>query len=77
LIIGGSPSWWAVTLEIVNRVVATARFSEHAAADGNGAWIVMTCHARLFDRCQATTATTVAELPAVEYACMRGWMPSN
>jgi hypothetical protein len=29
-----------MTLEIDNRVVATARFSEHAAADGNGAWIV-------------------------------------
>lgn len=25
-----------MTLEIVDRVVATARFSEYAAADGNG-----------------------------------------
>jgi hypothetical protein len=31
-----------VTLEIDNRVVAMARFSEHAAADSNGAWIVFT-----------------------------------
>jgi hypothetical protein len=29
-----------MTLEIDNRVVATARFGEHAAADGNGAWIL-------------------------------------
>ena len=31
-----------MTLETGNRVVATARFSEHAAANGNGAWIVST-----------------------------------
>jgi hypothetical protein len=37
----------AMTLETGNRVVATARFSEHAAADGNGAWIVSTYPARL------------------------------
>jgi hypothetical protein len=29
-----------MTLEIDNRVVAMARFSEHAAAGSNGAWIV-------------------------------------
>ena len=40
----------AMTLETGNRVVATARFSEHVAADGNGAWVVSTCAARLFDR---------------------------
>ncbi len=32
----------AVTLEIDDCVVVTARFSEHAAADGTGAWIVST-----------------------------------
>ena len=32
----------SMTLEIDDRVVATARFSEHAAADGNDAWIVST-----------------------------------
>ena len=29
-----------MTLESGNRVVATAWFSEHAAADGSGEWIV-------------------------------------
>ena len=43
-------------------VVAYARFSEYAAADGNGAWIVSTRPARLFTRDQAITALTVAEL---------------
>jgi hypothetical protein len=38
----------AMILEIDNRVVATARFSEHAAADANGTWIVSTHPARLF-----------------------------
>ena len=38
-----------ITLEIGDRVVANARFSEHAAADGNGAWVVSTCPSRLFD----------------------------
>jgi hypothetical protein len=45
-------------LEIDNCVVAAARFSEHAAADGNGALIVSTCPARLFDRDQATLANS-------------------
>ena len=57
-----------MTLEVDNRVVATARFSEHVAADRNGAWIVSTCPARLFDRAQAITAVTVAKLLAVGYA---------
>ena len=38
----------SMTLEIDDRVVATARFSQHAAADGNGAWVVSTHPARLF-----------------------------
>jgi hypothetical protein len=37
-----------MTLEINDRVAAAARFSERAAADGNGAWIVSTHSARLF-----------------------------
>ncbi len=57
-----------MTLEVGDRVVATARFSEHAAADGNGAWIVSACSARLFDRAQTIMALTVAELLAVGYA---------
>jgi hypothetical protein len=57
-----------MTLGIGECVVATARFSEHAAADGNCAWIVSTYTARLFDRGQAITALTVAELLVVGYA---------
>jgi len=51
-----------MTMEIGNRVVATAQFSEHAAADRNGAWIVSACPARLFNRDQAMTALMVVEL---------------
>jgi hypothetical protein len=54
-----------MTLEIDNRVVAIARFSEHAAADGDGAWIVSTHSARLFTRDQAITALTLAERLAI------------
>jgi hypothetical protein len=50
----------AMTLKIDNHVLATARFSEHAAANGNGAWIVSTHPARLFTRDQAIAAPTVA-----------------
>jgi hypothetical protein len=45
-----------MTLEIYNCVVATARFSEHAAADGDAAWIFSTHPAQLFTRDQAITA---------------------
>ena len=31
-----------MTLTIDDHVVATARFSDYAAADGNGAWMVST-----------------------------------
>ena len=41
---------YSMTLAIDDRVLATARFSEHAAADGNGACIVSTCPSRPFDR---------------------------
>jgi hypothetical protein len=50
-----------VALEVNGAVVATARLSQHAAADGNGAWIVSTHAARLFSRDQAITALTLAE----------------
>jgi hypothetical protein len=49
-----------MTLEIDNRVVATVRFSGHASADGNGAWIV-DHPARLLTCDQAITVMTVAE----------------
>lgn len=48
----------SMTLEIGDRVVATARFSEHTTADGNGAWIVSTHPARLSSRNRAITALT-------------------
>lgn len=32
----------SMTLEVSEAVIATARFSQYAAADGNGAWIVST-----------------------------------
>jgi hypothetical protein len=51
----------SMTLELDNRVIATARFSKDAVADGNGAWIVSTHPARLFYRNQAITALTLAE----------------
>jgi hypothetical protein len=48
-----------MTLEIDNCVVTIARFSEHAAADGDGAWIVSTHPARLFTRDRAIAALTL------------------
>jgi hypothetical protein len=51
-----------MTMKVSDRVVATARFNEHAAADGNGAWIVSAHPARLFARDPAITALTVAAL---------------
>ena len=56
-----------MTLEIGNCFVATARFSEHAAAGGNGAWIISTHPARLFSRNHAITALTLAERLAIGY----------
>jgi hypothetical protein len=53
--------------EIDDRVVATTEFSEHAAADGHGAWIV-SCHpGRLFTRNQAITAMVLVERLAAGY----------
>ena len=57
-----------MTLEIDDRAVTTARFSEHAAADGYGAWIVSTHSGGLFGRDQAITALTVAELGESGYS---------
>jgi hypothetical protein len=56
-----------MTLEIDNGVVATTQFSEHAAADGNGAWNISTHPAWLFSRNQAITALTLAERLAAGY----------
>ncbi len=49
------------------RVTATARYSEHAAADGQGAWIVSGYPRRLFTRNQAITAMVLAERLAAGY----------
>ncbi len=51
----------SMSLEMGDRVIATADFSEHAAADGHGAWTV-SCHpGRPFTRNQAITAMVLAE----------------
>jgi len=56
-----------MALEIDGRVLATAQFRGHAAADGHGAWIV-SCHpGRLFTRNQAITALVLAERLAAGY----------
>lgn len=51
----------SMSLEIGGRVVATARFSENAAVNGNGAWIVSTHPDRRFTRNQAITVLTLPE----------------
>jgi hypothetical protein len=51
-----------MSLEVGGEVVAAARFSQHAAAEGRGAWIVSDRPGRLFNRNQAITALTVTEL---------------
>ena len=67
----------SMSLEIDGRVIATAQFSEHSAADGHGAWIV-SCHlGRLLTRNQASTAMVLAERLAAGYGdddpFMVGW----
>jgi hypothetical protein len=54
-----------MTLEVSGHVIATARFAQHAAADGQGAWIVSDRPSRLFTRDQAITALTATELLAI------------
>ena len=44
------------------RVIATARCSSHAAADGHGVWIVSDRPGRLFTRNEAITAMVLAEI---------------
>jgi hypothetical protein len=51
----------SMTLEIDDRIVATARYGQHAAADGNGAWVVSIHGARLFTYQQAITTLRLAE----------------
>ena len=57
----------SMSLEIDGRVIATAQFSEHAAADGHGARIV-SCHpGLLLTRNQAITGMVLAERLAAGY----------
>ena len=57
----------SMSLEIGDQVIATAEFSEHAAADSRGAWIV-SCHpGRLLTRNQAITAMVLAERLAAAF----------
>jgi hypothetical protein len=51
----------SMTLEMDGRVVATARYSKHAPANGRGAWVVSTYPARLFGRNDAITVLTLAD----------------
>ena len=57
----------SMSLEIDGRIIATAKFSEHIAADGQGAWIVSSYPGRLFTRNQAITAMVLAERLAAGY----------
>jgi hypothetical protein len=50
-----------MTAEHDGRVIATARYSSHAAADGRGAWTVSDWSGQLFTRNQAITAMVLAE----------------
>jgi hypothetical protein len=50
-----------MTAEFDERVIATARYSSHAGADGRGAWTVSGLPRRLFSRDQAITAMVLAE----------------
>lgn len=54
-----------MSLTLDGETVAIARFSHHAAADGNDAWIVSTHPARLLRRNQAITALRLAERLAI------------
>jgi hypothetical protein len=49
------------------RVIATARYSSHAAGDGQGAWVVFDHPSRLLTRNQAITAMVLAERLAAGY----------
>jgi hypothetical protein len=56
-----------ITAEYDGRVIATARYSAQAAADGQGAWIVSVLPRRLFTRNQVITAMVLAERLAAGY----------
>ena len=57
-----------MTAEHDGCVIATARYSAHAAADGQDAWIVSSLLGRAFSRNQAITAMVLAERLAAGYS---------
>jgi hypothetical protein len=69
-----------MTAEHGGRVIATARYSAHAAADSQGAWIVSGLARRLFTPHQAITAMVLAERLAAGYGdddgFLMGWRGS-
>jgi hypothetical protein len=56
-----------MTAEYGGRVIATARYSSDAAAEGQRAWIVSGLPRQLFSRDQAITAMVLAERLAAGY----------
>jgi hypothetical protein len=56
-----------MTAEHDGRMIATARYCKHAAADGDGAWIVSGWPSSSFTRNQAITAMVLAERLADGY----------
>ena len=56
-----------MSMTLDGEIIATARFSQHAAGDDLSAWIVSTHPRRLFSRNEAITALTLAERLAVGY----------
>jgi len=57
-----------MTAEYGDRVMATARYAEHAVDDGRGVWTVSGQPSRLFTRNQAIAARVLAERRAGGYA---------
>jgi hypothetical protein len=66
----------SMSLAVDGHAIATARFAQHAAADGQGAWIVFDRPGRLFTRNQVITALTVTELLAVGHSPRHGLVPA-
>jgi hypothetical protein len=56
-----------INAEYDGRVIATARYSSHTAADGQGTWVVSDYPSCLFTRNQAITAMVLAERLAAGY----------
>ena len=56
-----------MTAEYDGRVIATARYCQHAKDDGRGVWTVSGWPGRFFTRNQAITAMVLAERLAAGY----------